>query len=726
MQVHDTVLQTELQTIPADRILQSGRNCWRIERADRFAMLVDAAPYFRALREAIVNARHSIFLLSWDIDSRLRLVPEGANDGFPEPLGDFLHAVVAARPELHAYVLNWDYAMLYALEREWLPVVKLDWRTHKRLQFRMDAHHPVGGSHHQKIVVIDDAIAFVGGLDPTKARWDTSEHAARQPLRCDSDGKPHAPFHDVQALIDGPAARALGELARERWHQATGRRLDPPRDMPDHDPWPASVRPDIDHIEVAISRTEPAFEDNPGVHEVRQLHLDAIAAGHRYLFFENQYFTSGLIADALGKRLAEPDGPEVMVISPQTQSGWLEQATMGVLRARVHRRLKDADRFHRYRMYCPHIPGLADACLNVHSKVFAIDDRLFSIGSANLSSRSMAADTECNLTIEAAGPPEERERIARAIAHLRNRLLAEHLDTDPDHVAATLRGNPGLHAMVRALSLSERTLRVMEPVAPPELDPLILDQAIFDPEKPIKPDEFVAEFVPHEARKPLRRRAVGLSLFALALAGLALAWRWTPLREFANLDALINFAHHLEDLPFTPVAVLGCYVAGGLVVLPVLLLIAVTGIVFGPIEGTLYAVGGTLLSAAVCYGIGHWLGRDTVQRLLGPRINRLSQRLGQRGIVAMVIVRLLPIAPFTVVNVVAGATHIRFRDYLIGTFIGMLPGIAMTVTFVHHLAEAIHRPSPATIGVLAGVAAVIIGVAIGIKRVLRRKEDRAA
>jgi len=166
-------------------------------------MLVDADAYFRAVRTAIRNARHSIFILSWDIDSRTRLVPQGAHDGFPEPLGDFLHEVVKARHGLRAYVLNWDFAMLYALEREWLPLYKLDWRTHRRLAFRMDAKHPLGASHHQKIVVVDDSVAFVGGLDLTRARWDTPAHAALQPLRCDTAGKPHAPFPEVQALVHG-------------------------------------------------------------------------------------------------------------------------------------------------------------------------------------------------------------------------------------------------------------------------------------------------------------------------------------------------------------------------------------------------------------------------------------------------------------------------------------------------------------------------------------------
>ena len=77
-------------------------------------MLVDADVYFRAVRDAMRMARHSILLLSWDLDSRLRLVPSGANDGYPEPLGDFLHALVAEREGLHVWLLNWDFTMLYA------------------------------------------------------------------------------------------------------------------------------------------------------------------------------------------------------------------------------------------------------------------------------------------------------------------------------------------------------------------------------------------------------------------------------------------------------------------------------------------------------------------------------------------------------------------------------------------------------------------------------------
>lgn len=701
-------------------LLQPGRNCWRIERARRFALLIDADAYFRAVRAAIRAARHSVIILSWDIDSRIRLVPGGANDGYPEQLADFLHAVVRERPGLQVHVLNWDFAMLYALEREPLPSYQPGWRRHQRLSFCMDGRHPVGAAHHQKIVVIDDRIAFVGGLDLTRSRWDTPAHAPHQPLRRNPDGSPYAPFHDAQAMVDGDLAAALGELARERWHRATGRTLKAPPADEGPDPWPAHVAPDLADVDVAISRTAPAYEGEQGIYEVRQLYLDAIDAARDFLFFENQYFTSDALCNALCARLARPDPPEVLMVSPRSQSGWLEQETMGALRARIHRRLRDADRSQRYRMVCPHLPGLADGCLNVHSKLFSVDDRLFSIGSANMSNRSMAYDTECNLTIEARGSGEAAVRAA--ISRMRSRLLGEHLDADAGEVEAAVAEHRSLHRAIDALR-RPRTLLPLEPAFTPEMESMMLDSAVFDPEQPIEPEGLIAQMVPEEAHKPVPRRLVALGGMAIMLALLAMAWRFTPLKEWVNLASLVAFARSLEDLPFTPVAAILCYALAGVLMVPVTLLIAVTGIVFGPFEGAAYAICGSMLSAFLTYWIGRWFGRDTLQSLLGGRINRLSHRLAQRGILAMVVIRVLPVAPFTVINVVAGAFRIRLRDFLAGTLVGMTPGIVLTVTFVHNLAEAIRHPSVGTVTMLSLVAVVLIASAVSLQRLfgMRRR-----
>lgn len=469
-----------------EHLLTPGRNCWRTAHASRFALLVDADACFAAVRAGLRSARHSIFILSWDIDSRVRLVPDGANDGWPEPLGDFLHELVSARPALHARLLNWDFTMLYAMEREWLPAYRLGWRTHKRLHFRLDGRHPAGAAHHQKVIVVDDALAFVGGLDLTSARWDTSEHRWQDERRKGSDGQPSEPFHDVQAMVDGDAARALGELCRERWQRTTGQTVPAAgrfcaeeEHWQDH--WPDFVEPDLRDLTIGIARTEPEFDGRPAVREIAQWYTDAIAHAHHSLVFENQYFTSTLVADALIRRLAAPQGPQVLVVSPQRQSGWLEEATMGVLRSRMHRRLQQADGHGRYRLVCPTLPDHGAGYLNVHSKLCFADDEALTVGSANLSNRSLACDTECNLCIVATGPPAQRDCLRQGIAALRARLLGEHLAAAPDRVQAACRPPATLFDAIDALSRPPRYLKAFEPLAQPEMDALIPQQPPFDP-----------------------------------------------------------------------------------------------------------------------------------------------------------------------------------------------------------------------------------------------------
>lgn len=683
-------------------------------------MLVDADTYFRAARDAMRSACRSIFILSWDIDSRMRLVPSGANDGYPEPLAEFLQALLTERHDLEAWLLNWDFVLLYAMEREWLPAVRLGWAAHPRLHFCMDACHPIGASHHQKVLVIDDAIAFVGGLDLTGARWDTSEHLPSHPLRKSRDGSSYGPFHDVQAAVDGDVARALGVLCRERWQRATGQLAGVPNAGTLPDRWPPWLPVDVPDVEVGVSRTIPAYAGQPAVTEVLQLHLDVIAAAESSLLFENQYFTAGAIADALASRLAVADPPEVALITSERQSGWLEDATMGVRRARLQARLRKADGGHRYRLLCPVLPRSA-AGLNVHSKVFFMDERLCSIGSANLSNRSMICDTECQLSIEARG--HDADRISAALARMRARLLAEHLGTTPPQVLAAWRERRSISDTINAFAASSRRLRDFEPVVPPELEALIPEHALFDPEEPIDPEALVRHTVPRSTRVALPRRLSGLAVLTLVLIALALAWRYTPMRDFVNPVRLVAEAQQLKRLPWTPLWVVAAYVIGCLFMVPLTLLIAVTGIVFGLSPGAYYAIAGTLCAATAGYGLGAALGRDTTHRLLGRRLNKLSRRVARRGTLAMIVIRLLPLAPFGVINLACGASAIRLRDYLLGTLIGILPGVLLTTAFADNLVQTLQHPSQRTLGILLIVALLLIAFAIGLRRLLRRDDQ---
>ena len=208
--------------LQSSSILIPGDTVWRRCKAGRLAILNDAAAYFAALREALLLATRQVYIIGWDIHSLTRFVgPSGqADDGYPAELGAFLKALLKAKPGLRINILSWNFPALYAAEREWNSAAKFTSEASDRLCFCFDSSLPLGSAQHQKIVVIDGVLAFVGGLDLTIRRWDTSAHDAHHPLRIYPDGKPYPQFHDVQCMLDGEAAASLTEVAQNRWRAA--------------------------------------------------------------------------------------------------------------------------------------------------------------------------------------------------------------------------------------------------------------------------------------------------------------------------------------------------------------------------------------------------------------------------------------------------------------------------------------------------------------------------
>ncbi len=196
-------------------ILQPGRNCWRIDPAGRFYCVQDAADYFRLVRQALLAARRTVFTLGWDTTAHVDLLPGEPDDGAPTRLDKLLAFIAKRRPQLRCYILTWDYGSLYTLERDPLTRWRLGWRMPRNVRFGFDDHHPVGASHHQKIVVVDDQLAFCGGIDLTGHRWDTCAHRPEEPLRVTPQGKHYEPYHEVQAMASG-ARRGQPRRARPR------------------------------------------------------------------------------------------------------------------------------------------------------------------------------------------------------------------------------------------------------------------------------------------------------------------------------------------------------------------------------------------------------------------------------------------------------------------------------------------------------------------------------
>jgi phosphatidylserine/phosphatidylglycerophosphate/cardiolipin synthase-like enzyme/uncharacterized membrane protein YdjX (TVP38/TMEM64 family) len=687
-------------------VLREKHNCWRICHADKVAFLIDGAAYFEALADAVEQAQASLCISAWDIDSRISLLRRNDDDTNQKVLGDFLNAKTKHTPGLQVHVLTWDFPMLYIREREWLPIFNLGWKTHRRIHFHLDNAHPIGASQHQKIVVVDNRLAFCGGLDLSNSRWDTPQHEVDDPRRIDPNGKPYNPVHDLQIAVSGDAAAKLGELFNDRWTMATGTPIDI-KDSQSAEPWPQDLTADLKDIKVAIARTLPAFKDRQEVREVQKLYGDGIAAAKQYIYIENQYFTSARIAELLANSLSRAEGPEIVLVLPRESSGWLEQSTMDALRARILKKLFEADRHDRLRLFYPALSDGTTAAY-VHSKTMIVDDRLAIIGSANLSNRSMGLDSECCLAIEAEG---DNGNTAEAIASLRNRLLAEHLNVTVDTVSGTLADETSLVQAIESLSAaSGRRLEKLEysQSLPIDAASIVPDHELLDPEAPIEFDRMADRFVSDENGQAKIRPVIKIASVLLILIALAAVWRWSPLSEWMSSDNLAAWTRAIQGHPFAYLIVQAAYVIGGLIMVPITLLVGVTAMVFEPVWGTIYALSGCLLNALATYLIGSRLGKQTVRKLAGRRLNRLSRQMAQRGILTVAIIRNIPVAPFTVVNMVAGASHIRLKDYLIGTAIGMLPGILAIAIFADRLLQTIKNPGWGNALFAAALAAVLI------------------
>jgi phosphatidylserine/phosphatidylglycerophosphate/cardiolipin synthase-like enzyme len=342
----------------------------------------------------------------------------------------FLNGLCELKPELHVYILAWDFSVVLAAERQWMQRIYFHWMTSPRFRFLFEDCAVAGGSHHQKFVVFDGSHAFLGGMDVCEGRWDDRCHRGDNPLRL-TRGKPDKPYHDVQAWLAGRSATgALEGLFLERWRCAGG---EPPvliegGSMPAGRP--RGLLP-FGPARVALSRTDPR-KDEDSVREVEHLLVDAIQGADQLIYLETQYFSGRRIYEALATRMRAPGRSrlEIVVVVNQRAEALKEELAVGLRQAQNLERLRDvaARTGHALGIYYSLCNGVTAEFQTtyIHSKVALVDDRFLTVGSANLTNRSMGTDSELHASWETRPGTADAPRIGRVIRRLRVSLLAEH------------------------------------------------------------------------------------------------------------------------------------------------------------------------------------------------------------------------------------------------------------------------------------------------------------
>jgi phospholipase D1/2 len=419
------------------KLLELGDTCSSLVQAPRSGLLIDGRDFYRAIYQAMREARRSVVMAGWQFDSTVELLRGDDQDGCDLP-ADFLPFMVALceeRPELEIHLLAWDASAVFAFEREPLQKLIFHWRGHKRIHFRMDNCHPTGASQHQKIVIVDRSIAFVGGMDVCTSRWDDREHRAIDPRRT-SRNRPYHPYHDVQAYLTGDAVDALRDWYRLRWSMATGDEL-PDVALPRRE---IVIEPslEVDAPVVGLSHTWPEMKDCPipQTRELFRLHVRAIADAEHCIYIESQYFSSDEMEKILIHRMERRVWPplEIVIVLPEKSAGFKERISIGVYQARILRNLSAvAERTgHKLGVYYAAAPGPeGDVPVFIHSKILAVDDRFLLVSSANFTNRSMSFDSEL-------GVAWESETASESIRAARVELLREHAGMSAEEAAELL------------------------------------------------------------------------------------------------------------------------------------------------------------------------------------------------------------------------------------------------------------------------------------------------
>ncbi|MFM5953113.1 MAG: phospholipase D-like domain-containing protein [Novosphingobium sp.] len=473
-----------METDPLDQSLTP--SVWRFARASRAHVVVDAAAYFVLMQQAMLAAEQRIHMIGWDFDTRVRLGPGRKfynlpdRDVQPARLGPFVTWLVRRTKGLQVRVLKWNFGALKFIFRGSMILDLIRWYLTPGIDFKFDSAHPIGCSHHQKIIVIDDTFAVCGGIDMTSDRWDTPEHIEDDPRRRRPYGtKLYGPWHDLTMLVEGEAAGALAELGRHRWAHAGAAPLEPCAPQA-RTAWPKTLKAEFTDVEVGIARTRSAWGGLSEVREIEALFVEHIRRAKRFIYAESQYFASRAVAEAIAEKVAEPDPPEIVLINPESAEGWLEQTAMDGARVRLCHAITQRDHTGCFRIFIPR--NAAGTPIYVHSKTMIVDDEILRIGSANMNNRSMGLDSECDVFIDAARPGNGHA--VDAITRLRIALLAEHTGLTRETVRAGLASGQSMAELIETAPREGKRLDafVLRPLT--DAEKAVADNALLDPERP--------------------------------------------------------------------------------------------------------------------------------------------------------------------------------------------------------------------------------------------------
>jgi len=679
-------------------------------------ILIDCEAFYESLHEAICRAKKSIIIVGWDIDRRVRLIRgrKEFESPYPSVLGELLAHKARENASMLIYLLRWDSSIMFSFQREIAAQHLWEISTPENVHICADDCIPIGGAHHQKIIIIDNTLAFSGGGDVAAGRWDSQEHKIIEPERHDERGN-YGPFHDVQIMLEGPIVGDLTKIACERWVRAAGYEIKTDQLKPDEQQHISMVdfcTPDFKDVPVAIARTSPAIGDAKRIEEILHMYLDLITSAEEFLYLENQYLTSKDIARQLNQQLRNKRNLRAAIVSSFEPEGMLEGEALWTARIEFERILEVGIKKEQVIMCAPlfHVSrGEKPFYKRIHSKVMVIDDQYLCVNSSNITNRSLQLDTECDIVLIA-----DSDSHRMGIRKIRNALIAEHSGIPAQRVQKIIENGHRLRRLLKAKPYGHWSLAVLKDHRYTHQKLGGFMNLIVDPKRPFLPRRLMKRLSSSGMLRNPSRRKLAIFAGSFLVVLIILLVSLSNAQWFSN-TTLISFLEGAREMPASFLVVCSLYLIGGLTFFPMTILSLATTAVFGALRGTIYAMVGALLSAALLFGVGHYLGLSNIRKYFGERIRKATMKLKNKGVFGVAMIRLTPIAPYSLVNLAAGIVSIKFVDFMLGSFMGLLPGLIAKGLVGDSLMQVFIKPN------IEGVAYLISGLVVWILLVVFAK-----
>ncbi|MFW5693835.1 MAG: VTT domain-containing protein [Alkalispirochaeta sp.] len=652
--------------------------------ATQLSLLTSSAEYFAAVQYGIHHAARRILIVGWSIDDRIRLV----RDAPDQSLGELLVNRARENRNLHIQIRIWEAPAVFGADQHITTWFETQCAELENLDLVRVPAASAFAARHEKYIIIDDRVAWLGGIDLSHNRWDMADHRVDNPHRANPDGERYVPYHDTHLMFSGPAVRALFRVAvldgliQDDWKPAAAT------------PWPPDRFVDLHDQELFLSCTR-SYPDGSHEDERQILHLyrDLVHAAEERIFIENQYFSSNEITEAVMSRLQEPQGPEVIVIMSRELPDTLGRMTMGVNSTLHLARLIEHDRYRRLGIFYPVSADDGATNVKVHSKTMVVDGKLFTLGSANISRRSFSLDSELNATVQGG---ESSGETAGSV--LEDRLLAQHtgLSVEAWRVEVQRCGGSRLAAIHERISQWDGLIDGRDHViadAPRHVPQEILDR--FDMDQPPPQETVFQRTIRSNPWEIITRtkRVWASVLGAIAVIGLLFyaAQIDFDIQEILQRIADINSRYPIVGVLLTIASFWLTMLVFVTIVVPIVFFSAL----HGPVLGMVYSTVGIFSGAFIFYAIGRalhtasWPDRYHAVRLAKEQLARIKPY----GLWAVAISRMVPSGPFLVVNLVTGLLGFSPVQFFAGSAVGLLPGIVAFSVFGEVVRNVFTDPS---------------------------------